>query len=1666
MPGSSVVRPAVHSVPPRILRIALAVLAAGGISTGPLQAQLVGPAPPAVQFDPRIVTVAGNGGSVQYGGDGGPAQSASMYNPQGMALDKLGNLYIADTYNSVVRRIDAQTQIITTVAGQNYPLVGNPVTYSGDGGPATSARMLFPAAVALDSAGNLYISDSANNVIRRVDAVTQIITTVAGIFHPPTSPGVAAPGGYSGDGGPADAAQLFSPGGLFFDAADNLYIADAGNNVIREVNAQTQVITTVVGNYNGGKPGYFGDGGDALSALLNTPQSVLLDSSGNIYIADSQNEVVRRVDAQTQIITTIAGTGVKFDPNIGFLYNGDSGLGTNVDLYEPGGLALDGSGNLYIADTHNSVIRRLDTKTLTLTTAAGLYNGGFSGDGGPAGAALLGFPFGLLLDASGHLLIADSENNRIRSVDLNTNPAQFPFTPVGQSSTTHTLVAHFNSAVTFGSILITAQGVANQDFQATANDTGSTLCAVGVAYAIGDTCTVDVTFSPTAPGPRTGQLMLVDQFRSSLGTVQLSGTGTGASVTYPPGMINTVAGTPDTTLSTSPNYSGMGGPATSAVIIPPQGVAVDGSGNLFIDDFFRVDPQTKIITLVGDPSAALRGGPLFVVDAGGNIVGPGSQGYRRWDLTLHQSTNIPYAIPPASGTTSYPPVPPILSILGLAQDSLGNLYFSDEYANLVYKVDIQSNVLTVVAGKYDSTRYPHQTVVFSGDGGPATEAYLTNPYGVAVDSIGNIYISDSGNAAIRKVDALTRIITTIAGRGTGGSGNHGDGGPATDAILDYPGYLAVDAADNLYIADSTVVRRIDKNTQIITKVAGVYGSSVPNNFSGEGVPPTSATFGSVDGIAFDKYGDLYIADQEDAVVRKVTLSHPPSLQFGTVADGSVSAPQSVSILNIGNEALTAIGPGLTISTNFTQVAGSGTPEDCTSTFSVTPNTSCNLSLEFSPTTAIGPVTGSVVLTDNAANSLQTIQLAGEGTAAGGPSKFAFSGFSATSTVGVQLTFTLTALGANNATLTNYTGTVTFTSSDARAVLPASYTFTAADAGVHTFSATFNSQGPQSITASDAAHNVVTVGPLIPVDKATPVITWPTPAPILYGTPLGVLQLNATASVPGTFAYTPAAGTILSVGTPTLSVTFTPTDTADYVATSSSVSLTITKATPTLGWPTPAPIAYGTPLTGAQLNATSAVSGAITYTPPAGAIPPVGTDTLTASFVPADTADYNSTTQTVQLVVQASPLTITVANASRQYGLANPAFTGTIAGVLNGDSVTANYTTTATASSPAGTYPISATLTGAAAANYTVTVVPGVLTITDAPLTITANSTNRAYGAPNPAFTGAITGQQNSDVLSLSFSTTATPVSPVGTYVIVPSVSGTNLASYTVSAVNGVLTIAQASTTITLAASAAHAYPGVDVTLTAVISPFATGTPTGTVTFFDGSTLLGTATVSSGMASYDAVFSTVATHSITAVYGGDTNFTSSTSAPVTETIDPPGYTIAANPTTLTVARGSSGTVTLTLTPFGDYAGTVSFDCSGLPSYASCAFAPAVVTFDGKNTVQTEVLTLNTQAAMAKLRTPNPGGGSGASLPTLPALAFVPGGLFVVFTVARRRLSTSRKSWVLILLLLLPITLGAIACGAHSPTPPASAVTDTVTITATAAAGSGSNQTVSIAITITP
>ena len=290
--------------------------------------------------------------------------------PQGVAIDAAGNIYIADVRNNRIRKVDA-SGVITTVAG-----IGT-TGYSGDGGPATSANLGSTRGVALDASGNIYIADTSNNRIRKVDA-SGVITTVAGNGIP----------GYSGDGGPATMAGLNDPNGVAVDSSNNIYIADISDNRIRKVDA-SGIITTVAGN---GAAGYSGDGGSALAASLNNPNGVSVDASGNIYIADTSNNCIRMVDTLGVITTLAAG------------------------LHGPTGVAVDGSGNIYIADSSSNVIRILDISGI-ITTVAGNGFSGFSGDGGPATAARLNRPSGVAVDAFGNIYIVDYSNQRIRKVD-------------------------------------------------------------------------------------------------------------------------------------------------------------------------------------------------------------------------------------------------------------------------------------------------------------------------------------------------------------------------------------------------------------------------------------------------------------------------------------------------------------------------------------------------------------------------------------------------------------------------------------------------------------------------------------------------------------------------------------------------------------------------------------------------------------------------------------------------------------------------------------------------------------------------------------------------------------------------------------------------------------------------------------------------------------------------------------------------------------------------------------------------------------------------------------------------------------------------------------------------------------------------------------------------
>jgi RHS repeat-associated protein len=339
-----------------------------------------------------INTVAGIGTS-GYSGDGGPATSAGITYPFGVAYDAAGNIYIADGYNGRVRMVTHSTGIISTLAG------GGSTYNLGTGVAATTAALGTPSGVALDVAGNIYICDMGTQLIYKVTASTGIITIVAG----------NGSYGYAGDGGPATSASLGNPTAIALDAVGNLYFSETSNNVVRKVNVSTGIISTVVGT---GTAGYSGNGGPATSATIHGPWGVAVDSTGNIYVSDTGNSSVRKVDASTGLISTVAGVGTHE-----CCVSGEGGPATSAGLWYQTGIAVDGTGNLYIAGGDSEVVQKVSASTGIITTVAGTFEiAGFSGDAGPATSAMLYSPQAVAISPTDNIAIADWANLRIRQI--------------------------------------------------------------------------------------------------------------------------------------------------------------------------------------------------------------------------------------------------------------------------------------------------------------------------------------------------------------------------------------------------------------------------------------------------------------------------------------------------------------------------------------------------------------------------------------------------------------------------------------------------------------------------------------------------------------------------------------------------------------------------------------------------------------------------------------------------------------------------------------------------------------------------------------------------------------------------------------------------------------------------------------------------------------------------------------------------------------------------------------------------------------------------------------------------------------------------------------------------------------------------------------------------
>ena len=643
-------------------------------------------------------TISTFAGRTDNDGDNGPAVRARLALPEGVAVDNSGNVYVSEYWNNRVRRVDR--------AGTITPFAGTGKRgFSGDGGPAVAAQFDGPYGLAVDNSGNLYIADSGNNRIRRVDT-SGIITTVAGTGEKD----------FSGDGGPAVAAQLDGPGGVAVDDSGNLYISDVGNHRIRRVD-NFGTITTIAGN--GGR-GYGGnDGEPAVRVSVSWPRGLAVDGAGNVYIAASGDSRILRVDP-SGIITTVAGTGEEG-------YSGDGGPAVDAALHNPSGVAVDGAGNLYIPDGSNHRVRRVDASG-TITTIAGDGEGGYSGDGGPAVRARLDLPTALTVDRSGNLYFVDARNNRIRRVD---------------TSGTITTVA----------------GTGESGFS---GEGGPAVSAwlydpVGIAF------------------DKLGNLYIADRKNNRIRRVDASG------------VITTVAGIGER------GYSGDGGPAVRARLDLPTHVALDSSGNLYIADTLnqrirRVDASGTITTVVTGfhhprGIAVDRSGNLYVADTWRNRI-------RQVDPSGTITTVAGTGERGFSGDGG-PAIEARLDLPGdVAVDDSGNLYIADTFNFRIRRVDT-AGTITTIAGIGRG--------IDNGGTGPATGAVLNTPKGVAVDGTGNLYISDTIHGRIKRVDT-SGIITTIAG--TGRNGYSGDGGPGVEADLFHPQGIAVDSSGNVYFSDS------------------------------------------------------------------------------------------------------------------------------------------------------------------------------------------------------------------------------------------------------------------------------------------------------------------------------------------------------------------------------------------------------------------------------------------------------------------------------------------------------------------------------------------------------------------------------------------------------------------------------------------------------------------------------------------------------------------------------------------------------------------------------------------------------------------------------------------------------------------------------------------------
>jgi len=923
------------------------------------------------------------------GPDGIPAIDADLYNPYGVAVDASGNFYIAAWNQHRIFKVNT-TGTINVVAGSGAP------GYSGDGvaGKAGNASLNHPFAVAVDGTGNVYIADEYNCVVRKVDT-TKTITTIAGI---------AGQCGYSGDGGKGTAALINFPQGLALDSAGNLYIGDANNCVVRRVILSTNIISTAAGNHT---CGYTGDGGAATAAELNAPSGVAVDSSGNLFIADSSNCVIREIVKATGKINTVAG-------NHTCSYAGDGGPATSAQMNQVFGISVAGS-NIFIVDYYNQRVREFSVGGNINTVAGnGTACAGTCGEGGSALSAQLYYPVGVAATSGGTIYIANSSNYVVDSF-------------------------------TVGGNLNVAAGNHSPNLETLINGAPATGVVLNYPFGIWDDLSGNVFIADSHD-------FMVREFVKTAGLVNFfAGNGT-----Y--------------------GYTGDGGTATNAELAYNYGVAKDSSGNIYIADtnnclIRKVNTAGTISTFAG---LVVSGSPRCGYSGDGG---------------------------PATSAMLYYPY-------GVTVDSKNNVYIADYSNQAVRKVS--AGVITTIAGMPGNGGY-------SGDGGPATSAMLNAPTAIAVDAAGNVFIADTNNCRVREINAVTGIITTVAGNGN--CGFTGDGQAVANGLASPQG-IAVDPNGNLFISDNNERVRWVNPAGMMTTIAGngIAG------YSGDGGPATLAEMYEPTGVSLDPSGNIMVADYNNFRVRSITAfpalnTSVSNMSFGLTAVGTTSAPQALTVSAYGAVTINNI----STSANFNEA------DNCPS--AMTNASTCTMYVYFAPT-ASGNLNGSVTITSNGFfNPVNTVNTAGLGSAislTGSPLNF---GNQLVKTSSAAKTVTL----RNNATSAVTMGTITLTDATDYAIsantCPASGSTLAGGASC-SISVTF---GPQSTVALRGAVVIRNSDPASPqlvglTGTGTSNIAL-TPNPVSF--PFTAVGVN---SAPIKITLTNSSGVSVTLGTPAITAT--------------------------------------------------------------------------------------------------------------------------------------------------------------------------------------------------------------------------------------------------------------------------------------------------------------------------------------------------------------------------------------------------------------------------------------------------------------------------------------------------------------------------------------------------